>query len=325
MHSLVTWKFILENLEDQVPVMLLYVLESRGSSPGRQGFFMAVNSKSEMEGSIGGGMMEHKWVEAAKERLKQNQQPEIPDSSVRRQVHSKSAGIDQSGMICSGEQTILLYPVGQHDAPQLRSLINSLENFRNGQLELTPQGILFSEKIPARDFHFEFKAEDNWLFRERTGYKKKLAIIGGGHCALALSRLMREMDYYIRVYDNRPDLKTMMVNRSAHELHVVNSYSELELLMEDPEQYVVIMTFGYRTDDEVMRALQGKKFVYLGLLGSRNKIDTMMQQYRAEGFDEEWMKSVHAPIGLDIHSQTPEEIAVSIAAEIIRDRNKQVK
>src|SRR5678809_430476 len=89
------WRQISKCLAENIPVMLLYVLESKGSSPGRQGFFMAVNAKGEMEGSIGGGMMEHKFVEMAKEKLgAQNSQ-----YGVRKQVHDKTAVKDQSGMI----------------------------------------------------------------------------------------------------------------------------------------------------------------------------------------------------------------------------------
>ena len=72
--SLQIWKFIDDSQKQVTPVMLLYVLESKGSSPGRQGFFMAVNTKGEMEGSIGGGIMEHKFVELAKEKLKAGSQ-----------------------------------------------------------------------------------------------------------------------------------------------------------------------------------------------------------------------------------------------------------
>ncbi|HQZ51618.1 MAG TPA: XdhC family protein, partial [Chitinophagaceae bacterium] len=61
--SFLFWDFINKNLQQSIAVMLLYVLESKGSSPGRQGFFMAVNANGEMEGSVGGGIMEHKFVE----------------------------------------------------------------------------------------------------------------------------------------------------------------------------------------------------------------------------------------------------------------------
>src|SRR4030095_16165238 len=105
MHkSLPTWQLIKNSLEENIPVMLLYVLESSGSSPGRQGFFMAVNIKGAIEGSIGGGIMEHKFVELAREKLRINSR----EPGVRKQIHDKSVAKDQSGMICSGEQTILL-------------------------------------------------------------------------------------------------------------------------------------------------------------------------------------------------------------------------
>ena len=111
--KLAVWQSIKDSLEKDIPVMLLYVLESRGSSPGRQGFFMAVNMNGEMEGTIGGGIMEHKWVEAAKEKLVRDQKN--TGIVIRKQVHDKSATADQSGMICSGEQTIFLYPVKLED------------------------------------------------------------------------------------------------------------------------------------------------------------------------------------------------------------------
>src|SRR6266850_709493 len=102
--QLVTWGLALSSLRKGVAALLLYVLESKGSSPGRQGFFMVVNAEGEMEGSIGGGIMEHKFTEMAKDKLGVGSQ----ESGVRKQFHDKSATKDQSGMICSGEQTILL-------------------------------------------------------------------------------------------------------------------------------------------------------------------------------------------------------------------------
>ena len=72
MTKLKTWKFILESLSKNIEVILLYVLESTGSSPGRQGFFMAITSNNEISGSIGGGIMEHKFVELSKELLQKN-------------------------------------------------------------------------------------------------------------------------------------------------------------------------------------------------------------------------------------------------------------
>lgn len=303
--------------------MLLYVLDSRGSSPGRKGFFMAVNGEHEMEGSIGGGMMEHKLVEMAKEKLS-TASAGRQDYSIKKQVHDKSAGKDQSGMICSGEQVIYIYPVKPEDKSTIVKIIASLGKFRNAVLTITPGGITFSEQTPTEDFHFQMKNEHDWLYREKIGYKNQLSIIGAGHCSLALSRLMREMDFYIRLYDDRAGLKTMEQNSFAHEKHLLENYGQLtEKLPELENHYVVIMTFGYRTDDKVVRALVNRPFTYLGLLGSSKKIGTMMDEYGRDGLPASWLKTIHSPIGIQIKSQTPEEIAVSIAAEIIKVKNSQ--
>ncbi|MFI5132693.1 MAG: XdhC family protein [Chitinophagales bacterium] len=304
--------------------MLLYVLESSGSSPGRQGFFMAVNSNGETEGSIGGGIMEHKFVEMAKEKL-QAVSHELRGGNIRKQIHDKSAAKNQSGMICSGEQTILLYAVQEKDAVHIKKLIASLEQNKNGTLTLSPEGISFSNNSPEENFHFSMKSEEDWLYKEKTGYKNHLYIIGGGHCALAFSKLMRQMDFYTSVYDERKNLKTMMENDAAHEKHFINDYDELnKLISPGKNHYVVIMTFGYRTDDIALKALLNKEFKYLGLLGSKSKIEKMFDDYKKERVDEKLLQQIHAPVGIPIKSQTPEEIAVSIAAEIIKVKNQSL-
>jgi xanthine dehydrogenase accessory factor len=318
------WVLIDQSLGKRVNVMLLYVLESRGSSPGRQGFFMAVTSYGEMEGSIGGGIMEHKFVEMAKDSLQSAVTSRQSEQTIKKQVHDKSAAKNQSGMICSGEQTILLYEVKENDHVTVQNIIASLEKNKNGTLILSPGGIQFNEAIPEKDFEYSFQSENDWIYKEKTGYKNQLSIIGGGHCALAFSKLMRSMDFYIRIYDERKDLNTMMENEAAHEKHFINSYAELrEMISPGDNHYVVIMTFGYRTDDVAVRALLEKDFKYIGLLGSKKKIEKMFDDYRKEGIKEDWLQRIHTPIGLAIKSQTPEEIAISIAAEIIEIKNRE--
>lgn len=312
------WNFIAGCLQHQVPVTLLYVLESSGSSPGRQGFFMAVNANGAMEGSIGGGIMEHRFVEMAKAKLAQEQH-----STIRKQVHNKTSGKNNSGMICSGEQTILVYLIKSTDMPAILHIISSLKNNSHGTLTLLPGGIQFENIVPLNDYEFRMSSEDDWVYHEKTGHKNILTIIGGGHCSLAFSNLMRQMDFYIKVYDKRNDLKTMLENQTAHEKYVLADYTELaHKVSSGQNHYVVIMTFGYRTDDEALRVLLNKEFRYLGLLGSKSKIDKMFDNYRKENVDEQLLQRVFTPVGLPIKSQTPEEIAISIAAEIICEKNK---
>lgn len=321
MKNIATWILIGNSLDKGIGVMLLYVLESIGSSPGRQGFFMAVNANGDMEGSIGGGMMEHKFVEMAWERLREQ---ESKEQEIRKQYHDKAAARNQSGMICSGEQTIFLYYVQPSDSTTIKNIITSLEQNYNGALTLSSSGITFSTIAPEKDFHFEMRSEEDWKYVEKTGYKNHLFIVGGGHCSLPFSKLMRSMDFYIRVYDERKNLKTMQENVFAHEKHVIDSYVQLkELIPSGINHYVVIMTFGFRTDDTAFRALMNKEFKYIGLLGSAHKIQKMFEDYRMEGISEDILQRIHAPVGLSIKSQTPEEIAVSIAAEIIQIKNQE--
>ncbi len=109
--QLAIWNLISKSLKEKIPVMLLYVVESHGSSPGRQGFFMAVTAEGTMEGSVGGGIMEHKFVEMAKQMLKDHSKEIL----LKKQVHDKNVEANKSGMICSGEQTILLYIIQKKD------------------------------------------------------------------------------------------------------------------------------------------------------------------------------------------------------------------
>ena len=314
-----TWKFIHQKLTASIDVILLYVLESKGSSPGRQGFKMAVAADGNFFGTIGGGIMEHKFVEMARAKLK-----ESGDSAgIYKQVHDKAAAKNQSGMICSGEQTIFLYQVQHKDVDQIAALIKSLQAYKNATLQLSPAGILFSENIPQQNFHFQQKNEEQFLFVEKAGYKNILHIIGGGHCALALSKIMSSMDFYMHVYDERNALNTMDENSFAHEKKILNSYAELGSLIESGENvYVVIMTFGYRTDDIALRSLLIKQFKYIGVLGSKKKIEKMFTGYSGDNIDKEMLKNIHSPIGIQVKSQTASEIAVSIAAEIIAIKNK---
>jgi len=130
------------------------------------------------------------------------------------------------------------------------------------------------------------------------------------------------LDFYITLFEERKELNTVLQNEFAHDIIIVDDYTALSnLIPSGPGQYVVIMTFGYRTDDVALRSLLDKKFMYLGVLGSKKKMEKLFVEYRADGIDEELLQRIHAPVGLDISSQTPEEIAVSIAAEIIKVKN----
>ena len=313
------WHFILKHINRSQPVILLCVVESHGSSPGRQGYKMAVTSE-DIYGSIGGGIMEYKFVEMAKEKLLSNSN----DALIRKQIHNKSAKKNQSGMICSGEQTIALFHLSIEHSIVIEKIINCLENNLYGLLKISSKEFSFLENENEPVYYFQMKSEDDWQFMERMGHKNHLYIIGGGHCALALSKIMSQMDFYIHLYDDRSDLNTFIQNTYVKEKKVISDYSLLmDLIPSGTHIYTVIMTFGYRTDDIALRSLIDKDFKYLGVLGSQSKMEKMFEEWRKDNLSELKLNKLFAPIGVPIHSQTPEEIAVSIAAEIISVKNKK--
>jgi xanthine dehydrogenase accessory factor len=335
--ELLLWLFIEKCLKNDYAVVLLLVVESTGSSPGRQGFKMAVvrstrntDDSSVLHGSIGGGIMEEKLVELAKDKLQNNDFTPF----LKKQIHRKDTppdylgtGHSQSGMICSGEQTILFYPLKKEDLKTVKTIISCLKKRVSSKFSLAPKKnetvlhlspTLFAVEKRQKSTHYLFENKPHaWVYEENLDFKKQLYIIGGGHCSLALSELMSKLDFHIHLFDDRQGLNTFENNHFAHEKHIVDYSKIADFIPEGENIYVVIMTVGYRSDEKVIRLLLGKNFNYMGVLGSQAKADKMKQNLLDAHFPVEQVATLNIPIGLKIKSQTPMEIAVSIAAEII--------
>jgi xanthine dehydrogenase accessory factor len=314
------WQFAAIKLKQNKSVMLLVVVESSGSSPGRKGFKMAV-AEDDLRGSIGGGVMEVNLVELAKERLKTSQNEIL----IKPQIHQKNSP-SASGMICSGKQTVIFYKLNPNNLKTVHEIIRALKNHQSKTLQISNSEFQIAENQSLEfDFRFEQRNENDFMFEEKLGFKNKLFIVGGGHCALALSELMSKMDFHISLFDDRPNLNTLAKNEFIHENQIIESYEKIdEFVPSGANTYVVVMTVGYKTDEIVIRKLLDKNFKYFGVLGSRAKMATLLKNLHKEGFAAERLDKIHTPIGLEINSQTPEEIAVSIAAEIISVKNAKV-
>ncbi len=171
------------------------------------------------------------------------------------------------------------------------------------------------------DSQYEYK---NGIYKEVIGYKHIVCIIGGGHVGLALSKQMKMLGYYVKIYDNRKELDTMIENKDANEKHIVN-YEEIDQHIPDGKNiYVVIASFSHTHDKNILYKLINKKVAYLGMMGSKNKVKQIFDDLKKKGIAEEQLNKVNSPIRILIKSETPAEIAVSIAAKIIdiRNRNK---
>jgi len=311
------WQTLATEIAANHRVVLLYVIESIGSSPGRQGFKMWVSDSGKLHGSIGGGIMEHKLVEwCKKELLAADFQPFI-----KRQIHQGNIKKEKSGMICSGEQTVAFYPLQQQELPTIQAMIDGVGGkcirFNQEGITLIP----FS-KIADR-YQLTWKNEQEWLLIENPNFYPQLHIIGGGHVGLALSKLANQLGFQVSVYDDRKGLNTVAVNQEAKFCEVADYEQIDQYILQGKYQYVVLMSFGYRTDKVILKRLIDKEFEYLGMMGSKKKVAVLFQELIAEGSSEHVIAKAHAPIGLQINSKTPEEIAISILAELIQVKNRE--
>jgi len=318
-RDLPVWALAAASLRAGTPAALLCVLRREGSSPGRQGFKMSV-TPADSAGSIGGGIMEHKFVELARQRLQAGDLAPL----LRPQIHRREAPADRSGMMCSGEQDVLLWPLTAGDLTAVAAIENFLETGAGGILTLSlAMGLRVdpAEAASQAESFYTYQPGLAWHYRERLGFRDQVIIVGGGHVSLALSKVLSALDFEVAVLDDRIDLPTLTRNETAHYRHIVSYEHVATAIPGGPHQYVVVMTVGYRSDAVVLRQLLGLPHRYLGVLGSAAKVAELRRGLHADGFPAEAIARLRGPIGLPIHSQTPEEIAISIAAELIQVRH----
>lgn len=316
------WQFVNSRLADNEHLAVLVVTDSSGSSPGRSGYKMAVAANGEMIGSIGGGVMEVELAELAKG--KRRKEKGESKSVIIEQVHRRNDE-NASGMICSGRQTVVMTQLTAADAGVANEIVERLKQHKPIAFEISNFGFGIAEG--TRDGsrrYFSKTSETEFVYQEKLGEQQQLYIVGGGHCALALSDLAARLDFRISIFDDRPELNTIAKNEFADSVTIIDSYENIgEHLPQGDDVYVVVMTLGYRSDTVVIRKLIDHEFKYFGVLGSKAKMTTLMKELRGQGFDEAKLSRIRTPIGLPINSRTPEEIAVSIAAEMIKVKNKK--
>jgi xanthine dehydrogenase accessory factor len=314
------WQFVLDRIGYGQRVILLLVAESSGSSPGRAGYKMAIAADGQLCGSIGGGVMEVNLVEKSRAMLSEPGAVAtgLFTPQLIEQVHQKNAP-NASGMICSGRQTVILTPLTSKDLEAITTIFNALNNSDPAFLSISQNGI---EITPDSQTGFTKRSDAEFSYTERLDHLHQLFIIGGGHCSLALSELMSKLDFHITIFDDRPGLNTIEKNHFAHEIRITESYENLAgNIPSGDDVYVVVMTVGYASDEVAIRGLIGKEIKYLGVLGSRAKMKVLLRSLENEGVDPRQLSRIRTPIGLPINSHSPEEIAVSIAAEIISVKN----
>ena len=314
-----TWRFIHSKLQTGKRLMLLIVIESNGSSPGKPGFKMVVTEDGNLFGTIGGGLTEFNLVSLAQIKIREASE----DNFLKHEIHQSDAEENRSGLICSGEQWVAFYPLTSKNKEPSGDIAHANENNIHGLVTFNNEGIHFHKGEEKHHSHKNpVTSESEWEYSEPTGLSNSIYIFGAGHVGYALSKIMHQLGFVIHLFDDRKKLATMKDNTFADFKEVIDFRSVSGLIPEGENIFVVIMTFGHKSDEVVLRQVLTKKIKYLGLMGSSRKVEKIFGNLKEDGFQEELLSKIDAPIGLPIGSQTADEIAISIAAKIIKVKNK---
>jgi len=156
------------------------------------------------------------------------------------------------------------------------------------------------------------------VFGNILGNHLGLCIFGGGHIAQSLAKLASEVGFHITVIEDRPEFETHFgsVNYITCKPGDYNSIPSIKFT-----DYAVICTRGHSTDDEALRFCLTKELLYIGMIGSKTKVNEIFTRLRSEGVSQTDLDRIYAPIGLDIADAVPAEIAVAILSEILLIKN----
>lgn len=303
-------------------VVLCTIIASSGSSPRGAGTRMAVFQDGSTCGTVGGGKVE---MIAAREAMEIFQ----TGKTAVRAFGLAPEQVNSIGMVCGGNVTIYYQLLTAAELPKLYAMRTALSQNANSWLYLRiREGSVEAFEILDADA----AASDPELFCARAVLRKgeplvyaeplmragRVYLFGGGHVGQALVPVLASVEFRVTVYDNREELANGNFFPQAEEV-IYGNYKQISVTLTEND-YVVIMTPGHQGDFDVLKQVLRHKLRYVGCIGSRHKIARAQELLRQAGISEEVIASVHAPIGLPILAQTPAEIAISIAAEMIRCR-----
>lgn len=160
----------------------------------------------------------------------------------------------------------------------------------------------------------------NGFFIERIVSSPTLVICGGGHVGVQLAKVAEIIGFQTIVIDERNEFAN--AERFPYAKSIINlPFNQALKEIDIPNAYYVIVTRGHQDDLLCLELILRKDFTYCGMIGSHKKVSIVLKELASRGFSSDLLSRIHAPIGLDISANTPEEIAVSIIAEIIQEKN----
>ncbi len=296
---------LLYEMEKHHDTVLCTIIADSGSTPRGMGAQMLVGEKGLLCGTIGGGAVEGQSIELGK-KLLQERRSTVHEYKLH---HNDTEDI---GMVCGGDVTVHLQFIAADDA-----VWNALAGDVLHRIALRQPGWL----VLALDGGTPALRDDAVTDSARVALPlpigERAILFGAGHCSLALCPLLTTVGFRVTVVDDRPELVTQERFPTADAVVCCDLDHLADTVPVGGEDYVVVMTNGHSHDFAVQEQVLRGQYAYIGVIGSRSKTASVNARLRAAGIREEAIATVHTPIGTAIKAVTPEEIAVSIAGEMI--------
>jgi xanthine dehydrogenase accessory factor len=328
------------------PLVLATIISQQGSTPRALGAKMVIAADGSFSGTVGGGLMEASLLEQAPRLMAE-------DRAAIFAIDMSSEELAGADMICGGRVEVLMEAVAA--APETAALFDAaweavqgrekgllitaldsegpehlsvrrgllLEPDRwIGALPFSPEWIeLLQGRIKQARQPELFERDGRRLWLEPLTPPGVLFLMGAGHISRAVAQKAVGLGFRLVVMDDRPDYARSDRFPDEAEVRVVPGFERCFENTSMPEDsFIVIVTRGHLFDRAVLGQALRTPAGYIGMIGSRRKRDAIYEALSAEGFSKQDLARVHCPIGLDIGAETPDEIAVSILAELIQDR-----
>lgn len=309
------WKFILEQLRGCRPVMLVTVMDYEKGSPGKTGFKMAV-TETEMTGTIGGSIMEFNLLVTSRTSLGNNETVRM----MKKLIHNPNTLLGEpSGLICAGSQTVSLISLDHSDIETVNSILSALEWGAPAHIILSNSGLSFRMERNPDHFTFNMQESGGWTYSENIGSEYTAFVIGGGHVGSAVARVLQTLDFNVVLIDDRENAPAMR-DPALRIRKIVSAFDAVgPLIGESDKHFVAIVTAAIQTDKMALECIVRKQLGYVGVMGTKAKLSRILNSFSKN--ERLLLESIHAPIGIDIRSRTVEEIAISVAAEMIKVKN----
>ncbi|MEG1772861.1 MAG: XdhC family protein [Clostridia bacterium] len=287
-------------------VSLAVLIEVVGSSPNKAGATIAIFESGETIGTIGGGAIEFFSIaEAFKNKNVQLLKDVSLTDSDERSV----------GMTCGGSAKILIRRFVSSDAELFHNL-SDIERDKWLVFDLSSERAYIADSGAASPILL------NETFILPVLKPEGAFVFGGGHIAIELVPILKQLNFFVSVFDDRTDFSTVDRFPSADSVAFVD-FSDVKIDSITERDFVFVLTHGHIFDTAVLSQVLKSEARYIGCVGSTKKTAAMKTALSALGFSDANLNRIHSPIGLKIAAKSPAEIAISIAAEVILNRRTQ--